>query len=155
MAPRTRLRFSGAGDFACAGALNQLIRKLETLRSQRTPASTRLPTLALAVLRNFEIAGWRRSADRARLHVISLLSGNLTGNFAILRHLETVLAQETAVLQPLITQFPLQINREIISRNREILVGNREFYLQTQTSSLLRMKLPDSCEQRLRIRRTR
>ena len=32
---------------------------------------------------------WRRSADRARLHAISLLSGNLTGNFANLRHLET------------------------------------------------------------------
>jgi MFS family permease len=35
--------------------------------------------------------GWRLSADRARLHAISLLSGNLTGNFAILRHLEKVL----------------------------------------------------------------
>jgi hypothetical protein len=29
------------------------------------------------------LPGWRRSADRARLHAISLLSGNLTGNFAI------------------------------------------------------------------------
>jgi hypothetical protein len=36
------------------------------------------------------LVGWRSSADRARLHAISLLSGNLTGNFAILRHLETV-----------------------------------------------------------------
>jgi hypothetical protein len=63
--------------------------------------------------------GWRRSADRARLHAISLLSGNLTGNSAILRHLETVLAQETAALQPLIEQFPTQAIREIISGNRD------------------------------------
>jgi hypothetical protein len=40
-------------------------------------------------------------------------------NFTILRHLETVLAQEPAVLQPLIEQFPTQINREIISEIRE------------------------------------
>jgi hypothetical protein len=63
--------------------------------------------------------GWRSSADRARLHGLSLLSGNLTGNFAILRQLATVLAQETSVLQSLIEQFPTQANREIISRNRE------------------------------------
>src|ERR1700733_10336386 len=61
------------------------------------------------------LPGWRCSADRTRLHAISLLSGNLTGNSAILRHLETVLAQKTAVLQPLIEQFPTQANREIIS----------------------------------------
>jgi hypothetical protein len=63
--------------------------------------------------------GWRRSADRARLHAISLLSGNLTGKFAILRHRETVLEQETAVLQRLFTQFPTQINREIILEKRD------------------------------------
>jgi hypothetical protein len=50
--------------------------------------------------------GWRHSADRAHLLAISLLSGNLTGNFAILRHLETVLAQESTVLQLLIEQLP-------------------------------------------------
>jgi hypothetical protein len=63
--------------------------------------------------------GWRRSADRARLHAISLLSGNLTGNSAILRHLETVLAQETGGAAALIEQFPTQANREIISGNRD------------------------------------
>jgi hypothetical protein len=63
--------------------------------------------------------GWRCSADRTRLYEISLQSGNLTGNFAILRHLETVFAEETAVLQPLIEQFPTQINREIISDSRD------------------------------------
>jgi hypothetical protein len=61
--------------------------------------------------------------------VISLLSGNLTGNIAISRHLETVSEQEIAVLQALIKQFPVQINREIISRNREFLSDNREMYL--------------------------
>jgi len=40
---------------------------------------------------------WRCSADRTRLHVISLLPGNLTGNFANLRHLEVGAVQETAV----------------------------------------------------------
>ena len=77
------------------------------------------------------LAGWRRSANRSRLHANSLLSGNLTGNFAILRHLETVLAQETAVLQPLIEQFPTQINREIISEIREFLSDNRDFFLES------------------------
>jgi hypothetical protein len=72
--------------------------------------------------------GWGCSADRTRLHEISLVSGNLTGNFAILRHLETVLAQETAVLQPLIEKFPTQINREIISKIREFLSDNRDFF---------------------------
>src|ERR1700682_922718 len=30
------------------------------------------------------LAGWRRSADRTRLHANSLLTGNFTGNFAFL-----------------------------------------------------------------------
>jgi hypothetical protein len=65
------------------------------------------------------LLGWRRSADRARLHAISLLSGSLTGNFVILGHLETAFARESTVLQPLVEQFPTQFNREIISRNRD------------------------------------
>jgi len=78
--------------------------------------------------------GWRRSADRARLHTNSLLSGNLTGNSAILRPVESFSAQETAVLQPLMEQFPTQINREIISVNRDFQSSNREFYLQNLES---------------------
>jgi hypothetical protein len=42
---------------------------------------------------NHRLPGWRRSADRARLYAISLLSGNLTGNFAIFGHLETDFGQ--------------------------------------------------------------
>jgi hypothetical protein len=41
------------------------------------------------------------------------------------------LAQETAVLQPLIEQFPTQINREIISEIREFLSDNRDFFLES------------------------
>jgi hypothetical protein len=64
------------------------------------PAIGGLPATKEEDSLNRGLLGWRCSADRTRLHAISLLSGNLTGNSAILRHLETVLAQETAVLQP-------------------------------------------------------
>jgi hypothetical protein len=79
----------------------------------------RLAAPTLAFLKNFKIAGWRRSADRTCLRTNSLLSGNLTGNFAIFGHPETNYVQETAVLQAPIEQFPTQNNREIIWRNRE------------------------------------
>jgi hypothetical protein len=61
------------------------------------------------------MGGWRHSADRTRLRVNSLLTGNLTGNFSIAGHSETILEQETAVLQGLFAKFPIQTNREIIS----------------------------------------
>ncbi len=41
--------------------------------------------------------------------------------------------RETAVLQPLLEQFPTQINRENILGNRESFSGNREFLLQTSS----------------------
>jgi hypothetical protein len=74
--------------------------------------------------------GWQRSADRTRLRANSLLTGNFTGNFAILGLRDAIWYQETAALQPLLEQFPTQTNRENILRNREFLAGNREFYLQ-------------------------
>jgi hypothetical protein len=43
--------------------------------------------------------GWRCSADRTRLHQNSLLSGNLTGNFAILGLEAPIFRQQTAVQQ--------------------------------------------------------
>jgi hypothetical protein len=43
------------------------------------------------------LVGWRPSADRTRLHCNSLLTGNFTGNFAILARHESFLLQETAV----------------------------------------------------------
>jgi len=73
--------------------------------------------------------GWRRSADRTRLQANSLVSGNFTGNFAILVSQKPISLQETAVLQRLLAQFPAQINRENISKNREFLAVNREFHL--------------------------
>jgi hypothetical protein len=87
------------------------------------------------------MVGWPRSEDRARLHPISLQSGNLTGNFAILRHLETVLVRETTVPQPLIEQFPTEANREIISRNRDFQSNNNEFCLQICKSASARGRL--------------
>src|SRR5258708_21089072 len=62
--------------------------------------------------------GWRRSADRTRLHANSLLTGNFTGNFAISGLQDAVSTQEAAVPQPLLAQFPTRINRENISKNR-------------------------------------
>jgi hypothetical protein len=50
--------------------------------------------------------GWRRSADRTRLRCNSLLTGNFTGNFAILARHESLLLQETAVPQRLNLHFP-------------------------------------------------
>jgi hypothetical protein len=47
------------------------------------------------------VIGWRRSADRARLRANSLLTGNFTGNFAILGAPSRFFQQETAALQRL------------------------------------------------------
>jgi hypothetical protein len=76
------------------------------------------------------LPGWRRSADRTRLHATSLVTGNFTGNFAILAPCEPSSMQDTAVLQRFLAQFPKQIIREKISRNKEFLGGIREFDLQ-------------------------
>ena len=76
------------------------------------------------------VAGWRRSAHRTRLHRYSLLTGNFTGNFAILGPCEPSSMQDTAVLQRFLAQFPKQIIREKISKNKEFLGAIREFDLQ-------------------------
>src|SRR6266403_3072001 len=60
----------------------------------------------------------------------SLLTGKLTGNFAILGLPKPISLHETTVLQRLFTKFPTQINRENILKNREFLSGSREFQLQ-------------------------
>jgi len=76
--------------------------------------------------------GWRRSDDRTRLHANSLLTGNFTGNFAISGLPAPIPERETAVLQPLVEQFPGQNIRENISENRECFADNREFHLQNR-----------------------
>jgi hypothetical protein len=72
--------------------------------------------------------GWRRSTDRTRLHANSLLTGNFTENFAILRLPEPISWLETTALQRLLAQFPKQINRESFSRNREEISWIRELF---------------------------
>jgi hypothetical protein len=67
------------------------------------------------------LPGWRRSADRTRLHANSLLTGYFTGNFAFFGPSEANSSQETAALQGFIMQFPKQVNREKITDNREFL----------------------------------
>jgi hypothetical protein len=71
--------------------------------------------------------GWRRSADRTRLHANSLLTGNFTGNFAISGPQDRISEQETAALQRLFVKFPTEINRENLSKNRDFSADNREF----------------------------
>jgi len=66
----------------------------------------------------------------------SLLTGKLTGNFAILGPQKPISLHETTVLQRLFTKFPTQINRENILKNREFLSGNREFHLQGAQASI-------------------
>jgi hypothetical protein len=56
----------------------------------------------------------------------SLLTGKLTGNFAISTLLEAISERKTPVPQPLLGKFPAKINREIIFRNREVFGKNRE-----------------------------
>ena len=66
----------------------------------------------------------------------SLLTGKITGNFAISRLLEAIPKRKAPVPQPLLGKFPTKINRENFSKNREILVRNREFHLQTSSDEV-------------------
>jgi hypothetical protein len=83
------------------------------------------------------LPGWRRSDDRTRLHANSLLTGNFTGNFAISGLPAPIPERETAVLQPLVEQFPGQNIREKIAENRECFADNREFHLQNRKRPFL------------------
>ena len=56
----------------------------------------------------------------------SLLTGKITGNFAIPTLLEAILERKTPVPQPLFNKFPAKINRETIFGNREVFGKNRE-----------------------------
>ena len=55
------------------------------------------------------------------------ISGNFTGNFAILGLPGRISWQEAAVPQRLFAQFPARIIREKILKNKEFLSGIREF----------------------------
>jgi hypothetical protein len=70
--------------------------------------------------------GWRRSADRTRLHLNSLLTGNFTGKFRILGLLGLLSVSLVAVPQQLSVQFPKRNIREKDLSIREFLSDNRE-----------------------------
>jgi hypothetical protein len=90
------------------------------------PAFPAYSRVSWGIWPNAGLSGWRRSADRARLHANSLLSGNLTGNFDVSGHFVTIFSTETAALQRLLAQFPTAINREFYSNNREFKSVNRD-----------------------------
>jgi hypothetical protein len=60
---------------------------------------------------------------------ISLVSGNFTGNFAILGFRYAIEYQKTPALQPLLEQFPTQIISENILKNSEFSNGIRDLLL--------------------------
>ena len=70
---------------------------------------------------------WRRSADRASLRANSLLTGNFTGNFAILELREETSTSDRPVSQPLLSFFATQADREIFLQEQGILVSNRGY----------------------------
>src|SRR6266403_3365351 len=112
--------------------------------SARTPAETKTqelngrkspqkrPILRRAKNVRFAETGWwcvQSDTNRSPAGN-SLLTGKLTGNFAILGLPKPISLHETTVLQRLFTKFPTQINRENILKNRVFLSGSREFQLQ-------------------------
>jgi hypothetical protein len=95
----------------------------------RIEATRRLTHLAIAggaLSPALGLPGWRCSTDRTSLREKSLLSGNLTGNFAILGIPKAIPDRESAVLQRLFEKFAERINRENSWVSREISEGIRE-----------------------------
>jgi hypothetical protein len=92
--------------------------------------------------RNAGVAGWRRSADRTRLQADSLLTGNLSGIFPISEPEDRVSEQETAVLQPFLTQFPAKLIRENIFENREPKNQEQGIKLQKRTTREIWLSAP-------------
>ena len=75
------------------------------------------------------VLGWRRSADRARLHSNSLLSGNLTGKFMDLGSQPALSTQDIPVPGSFLAQFPNKGIREIMLVIRDWIQENREDFL--------------------------
>src|ERR1700682_586497 len=63
---------------------------------------------------------------RTRLPGNSLLTGKLTGIFAISTLLEAISERKTPVPQPLLGKFPKKHNREFFRTNRELRIDNRD-----------------------------
>ena len=71
--------------------LNPLNRESgEHLRNRKSPPMAGILRLLGGVSPGARLPGWRRSADRTSLQANSLVSGNFTGNFAILGLRDTI-----------------------------------------------------------------
>lgn len=80
---KTGVFLNSAGDFREFSVQKFERRSLETVGEEKSPGG---PSCYLRKKsRKRGQPGWRRSADRARLRPNCLLTGNFTGNFAILR----------------------------------------------------------------------
>src|SRR6476660_3166624 len=97
--PKTGISGNLAGDFGRILSKVVAIRSLETEReAQESPYFAGFPRLWCNLSQVDGLAGWRRSADRTRLQANCLLTGNFTGNFAILGLLGPISRQEVPVL---------------------------------------------------------
>jgi hypothetical protein len=75
--------------------------------------------ISLEAGQNDGMPGWRCSADRTRLRLNSLQTGNFTGKITVSGLKAAISKQETAVPQGLFAKFPKQTIREIFLTNRE------------------------------------
>ena len=117
--PKTGIFQISARDYRSLRSGNAQIRSLETRRQFTKARHWRaFSALSKRKSRLGGLPGWRRSADRTRLHANSLLTGNFTGKFAILGRSETISLAKTAVPQALLERFPMRINRENIAKNQ-------------------------------------
>src|SRR5258705_8096056 len=94
------------------------IREMSGRKSpQKRPIRSRIANV------RFAKTGWWCAQSRANRSPVgnSLLTGKLTGNFAILGPQKPISLHET-------TKFPTQINRENILKNREFSGKNREIW---------------------------
>jgi hypothetical protein len=94
---------------------------------EETPHLRAFPRIVSNELKSLKNFGWRRSGIRTGLQPNTLLTGNFTGNFALLRINRRSPAQETSVSQAYLAKFPTQINRENFSKNSDRKLKNREF----------------------------
>ena len=131
---KTGIPADRAGDFERFAPRDAVTGRPETKSITRKAGISGHFSGLLGNLANARVRGWRRSADRTRLHANSLLTGNFTGKIAVSGLLRPISWQEAAVPQRLLAQFPTQINRENISKNREFFAVKREFYLRKSLS---------------------
>jgi len=110
-------------------------RKFANLTGLRVVDCSIVPTLlggntnapAIMIGENSAKAGWRRSALRPLLCSNSLLTGNLTGNFAKMWPLPRRSLQLVEPPQGVRDKFPTHRNRELFSSIREFWRGSSEF----------------------------